>query len=228
MTIETNRQKTGAPIILRWAATFGLLLLLVLLPWFLFEDATARFSATLLAGDKITVALGGAALLALDAYLPVPSSPVATGMGALLGGPAGTLVNAAGLTLGCLLGYLGGFAGRPVARRLLGLQTATFEQWIARYGVMALIVCRPVPVLAEASAFALGAGRARPGPIVVAALLVDVPLGALYAFAGAASGSGAMPGGFAIAVATLVPAGGAISVWLLLRGFERRRARETG
>jgi len=226
MTIEIAGQKSGNSFIFRSAAAIGLLLLLVLVPWLLFGDATEHVSTWMLAGTNMPIALAGTALLALDAFLPVPSSLVATGMGALLGGPVGTLVNAAGLTLGCLLGYAAGAVGRPVARRVFGTQADAFERWIDRYGIWALILCRAVPVLAEASVFALGAGRARLGPILAAALLVDLSLGALYALAGAASGSGALPGTFAIAVATLVPAAAALVALLFLRGFERRRARK--
>ena len=130
--------------------------------------------------------------------------------------------------MGVLLGYFAGLAGRPVARRLLGVQAEAFEKWIGRHGIWALILCRAVPVLAEASVFALGAGRARLGPLMAAALLVDLSLGALYAFAGAMSGSGWMPGVFALAVATLVPAAATLVAWLFLRGFERRQAGRMG
>lgn len=228
MTIEIARQKSGKCLIFRSATTFGLLLLLILLPWLLFEDATEHFSTSMLAGTDVPVALAGTALLALDAFLPIPSSIVATAMGALLGGPLGTLVNAIGLTLGCLLGYLAGAIGRPVARRIFGVQAEAFESWIARYGIWALILCRAVPVLAEASVFALGAGRARLGPILAAGVLVDLSLGAVYAFAGAASESRVLPGAFAIAVATLVPAAATLVAWLFLRGFQRRRTNGTG
>jgi hypothetical protein len=72
---------------MRWALLWGLLIGLVLLPFFLFE---AQFNAL---AEQITrsgisrsvAAAGIFTLLALDVFLPVPSSIVATGAGVILG-----------------------------------------------------------------------------------------------------------------------------------------------
>lgn len=215
----------GPSALLRPGAALGLLLLLILLPWYLFEDGVERWSAAALAGRGAPLALAGTLLLAFDSLLPVPSSVVAVTMGTLLGPIAGAAVNATGLTLGCLLGYGAGAAGRPLARRLLGFRAEAFERWMARYGIAALIVCRPVPILAEASMIVLGAGRARFLPAMGTAMLANISLGALYAFAGAAQGPDSLPGAPALAAAILVPALATIAAWLAIRRFDGKSRR---
>ena len=221
--MKTN---TGEAKGLRAIVAIGLLLLFVLLPYLFFGSAIEHWSARHLTGASLSVSGAGVFLLALDVVLPVPSSVVATAMGAWLGAGAGTLVNAIGLTLGCVIGLAVGRGAAPAARRLLGGDgQAGFEAWVARYGIAALILCRPVPVLAEASVIALGAGRGRIGPLLAAALLADLALGAVYAFAGAARGPEALPGAPALAAAVLLPALAALFVWRMAARLAAPRPR---
>jgi uncharacterized membrane protein YdjX (TVP38/TMEM64 family) len=204
--------------LLRILSATTLLLGLVLVPFILFGEAVEARSHLAFAQSPEVLALGGAALLALDVLLPVPSSIVATAMGAALGAWPGTLVNAVGLTSGCLLGLMVGRSGSPLVQRLLGKRLYPgFVAWVERYGIAAVLVCRAVPVLAEASVIALGAARARPGPILLAAAAADLGLGAVYAFAGAAHGPAAAPGLPAFAAAIGLPAFAAVAVLFWIR-----------
>lgn len=189
-----------------------LLLALILIPFFLFGVEMEARSAALTAAGRGAIGLGGAALLALDIVLPVPSSLLATAIGAALGPWLGTLVNAAGLTLGCAAGLLLGRSGSPLARRILG--GALFERFAAasaRSGIVLILACRAVPVLGEASIVAAGAGRAPFGPALAAAAAANLVIGAVYAFAGAA------PVGVAMAVAIGIPVVAGLAAWLWLR-----------
>ena len=90
---------------MRWALLWGCSIGLVLLPFFLFE---AQFNALAeqitRSGMSRSVAAGGIfALLALDVFLPVPSSIVATGAGVILGLAEGTAVVWGGMMAGCLI-----------------------------------------------------------------------------------------------------------------------------
>ena len=204
--------------LMRIGAAALLVLALILVPFLLFgarfEDAAARLPG---AGSG-AIALAGGLLLALDAVLPVPSSVVATTMGAALGAWAGTAVNAVGLTAGCAVGLALGRAGSPIAGKILGDRLYPgFREWVARYGIAAVLLCRAVPVLAEASAITLGAGRARPMRIIATAAAADLLLGAAYAFAGAAEGPAAAPAAPALAAAIGIPAAAAIVVLLWIR-----------
>jgi uncharacterized membrane protein YdjX (TVP38/TMEM64 family) len=198
---------------LRIVSATLLLLAVILLPFFLFGSALEAKAAAVAAGGRGGIALAGATLLALDIVLPVPSSLVATAIGASLGFWIGTLVNAAGLSAGCALGLAIGRSGSPLARRILGTGLfAGFAERAARYGIVAVLLCRPVPVLAEASIIAMGAGRAPLGPTLAAAAAANLCLGAAYALAGA----GASPP-WAIAAALGIPAIASLVAWLWLR-----------
>jgi uncharacterized membrane protein YdjX (TVP38/TMEM64 family) len=189
-----------------------LLLGLILIPFFLFGPGIEARTAALAAGKHGAIALGGAALLALDIVLPVPSSLLATAIGAALGPWLGTLVNAAGLSLGCAAGLLLGRSGSPLARHILG--GALFQRFAAataRNGVPLILVCRAVPVLGEASIVAAGAGRAPFGPTLAAAAVANLVIGAVYAFASTA------PLALAGALAVGIPVVAGLGAWLWLR-----------
>jgi uncharacterized membrane protein YdjX (TVP38/TMEM64 family) len=146
----------------RWFLIAGLLLALILVPFVLFEDQFNRLGAEITAGRLATwpAALLVAGFLTLDVFLPVPSSLVSTAAGALLGFVRGTIVVWVGMTAGCILGYLLGSRATGAARRFVGAESlARAEGVAADYGNWAIVVCRPVPVLAEASVILAGLVR---------------------------------------------------------------------
>jgi membrane protein DedA with SNARE-associated domain len=64
------------------------------------------------------------------------------------------------MTAGCILGYLLGSRATGAARRFVGAESlARAEGVAADYGNWAIVVCRPVPVLAEASVILAGLVR---------------------------------------------------------------------
>ena len=72
---------------MRWVVIWIVLIALVLVPFFLFEDQFNAFAARMTT-ESTAAWLAGAsifALLALDVVLPVPSSIVSTAAGVLLG-----------------------------------------------------------------------------------------------------------------------------------------------
>lgn len=92
-------------------------------------------------------------VLAADLLLPVPSSMVATLGGAKLGIALGTLCAWIGMTLGSMAGWwLGRTAG---GRALAGLADDERERLLGqqrRYGPLAVVLSRPLPLVAEAAA----------------------------------------------------------------------------
>ena len=189
-----------------------LLLFLILIPFFLFGAAIEARTEALASAERGAIALGGAGLLALDIVLPVPSSLVATAIGAALGPWSGTAVNALGLSLGCAAGLLLGRSGSPLARRLLGQALyRRFAAASARHGIVLILVCRAVPVLGEASIVAAGAGRTRFGPALAAATAANLMIGAVYAFAGGAAPT------VAVGLAIGLPVAAGAGAWLWLR-----------
>lgn len=186
------RQDAASPL-WRWGVAVVLLIAAIVIPFMIWGEALERAaSSDLWAGRTgAAIALIGAALLAADVVLPVPSSLVGTILGTALGPWAGTLVGATGLTVGCLCGYALGRALGVRAGKFVGeadLQRAT--AWLERYGVAALIVCRAVPVLAEASVIAAGALRMSALPVFGATALSNLGISAVYATVGASASGG--------------------------------------
>jgi uncharacterized membrane protein YdjX (TVP38/TMEM64 family) len=148
---------------MRWALLWVVLVALVLAPFVLFEHQFNALADRLSSGEASTslaaLAIGG--LLALDVFLPVPSSIVSTAAGVLLGLWAGASLVWVGMTAGSLIGYFVGVWSAPLARRLVGDDGLARAAEIAdRYGAWAVVICRPVPVLAEATVVFAGMVRA--------------------------------------------------------------------
>ena len=144
---------------LLWAVLIGL----VLVPFFLFETQFNAFAERVTQGG-VSLWLAASAialLLSLDVVLPVPSSIVSTAAGVLLGFSRGTIVVWVGMTAGCLLGYALGARASGAARRMVGDTSLERASGLAtRYGDWTIVLCRPVPVLAEASVIFAGIIRA--------------------------------------------------------------------
>jgi len=139
---------------MRWAILWILLIGMVLLPFLLFERQFNAFAEYVTRSDasRWLVASAVFSLLALDVFLPVPSSIVSTASGVLLGFVIGTAVVWGGMMAGCLLGYAVGSRGSGAARRLVGVDGIDrAARLVKRYGDLTIVLCRPVPVLAEAS-----------------------------------------------------------------------------
>lgn len=135
--------------------------------------------APLLAAAEIGV-------LASDILLPVPSSLVATLGGASLGVVAGTACAWVGLTLGALAGWwLGRTAGRRGLAALDDQALTALEARRRRFGPLAIVVTRPLPILAEAAALMAGAA----GMTWHAFLAAAAPANLAIAFAWSLAGS---------------------------------------
>jgi uncharacterized membrane protein YdjX (TVP38/TMEM64 family) len=148
---------------MRWLVIFSVLVTLILVPFFLFADVFDALAARLARGEGSTwyAALVIGALLASDIVLPVPSSLVSAAAGALLGFWRGAVVIWVGMTISCVAGYWIGARSATVAQRFVGEAALARAALVAnRYGRLALVLCRPVPVLAEASTVFAGLVRA--------------------------------------------------------------------
>lgn len=212
---ETERG--GEP--LGFLGLLAALLALVLLPFFAFGPATERLVVDYFgaAHSWLAHAAIGAAMLAADPLLPVPSSVVATLLGARIGFLPAAMANGLGLSLGALIGLAAGHGARAVSPRLASLLPPGFAAWIRRSGIPALLVCRPVPVLAEASLVLAGIAGMRLGPALAWLVPAQVALGCVYAYAGAVERSAGMPGAALAAGAIGVPLAAALAALLLAR-----------
>ena len=148
---------------MRWALLWIVLIGLILLPFFLFETRFNALAEEIASGGTSRwLAAGGIfALLALDVFLPVPSSIVSTAAGVLFGLATGALIVWAGMMAGCFLAYIVGVRAVAAARWIVGAENlARSEALMLKYGESAIVFCRPVPVLAEATVIFAGLVRA--------------------------------------------------------------------
>ena len=103
------------------------------------------------------VALLEVGVLACDLLLPVPSSVVATYGGARLGPWIGTICAWLGMTIGSLAGWwLGRGLGGRALDRLDAEDRSAITRGHERLGPLLLVLTRPLPLVAEATALAAG------------------------------------------------------------------------
>lgn len=173
----------------RWLVLAVLILACILVPFALFEDPVTRWATAFLAQPHAPWILGCAiaALLAADVLLPVPSSVISIGAGALLGFSGGLAASTAGMTLGCIAGYWLGLRGaRQPAERLLGSgEMAKLERAHTLFGEWIVLILRPIPVLAEASVVFAGMGNMRFPRFLAMTSLANLLISAGYAWMGA-------------------------------------------
>ena len=129
----------------------------------------------------------GLSLLIVDAVLPVPSSLVMIVHGALFGIVGGAIISLLGSLCAAMLGFAIGRAG---GRIITAKDREQAERLLQRWGALAVVVTRPVPLLAETVAIMAGASGMRLSTLVWTAALGSFPAALLYAWAGAAGGAG--------------------------------------
>ena len=127
----------------------------------------------------------GVGLLAADVLLPVPSSLIMTAHGALFGLFAGAMLSLAGSLLGFALAFWLGRRTSPAIRRLLmPEETARAARVLQKWGLLAIVITRPVPILAETTAIAAGTSGLSFGKSLLAAVAGLLPGCLVYAWAG--------------------------------------------
>lgn len=175
---------------MRWTVVSLVIVALILVPFFLFEEFFNRLADRIMAGEASTwsagLAIGG--MLAADVVLPIPSSLVSAAAGVLLGFWRGAAVVWAGMTVSCAIGYFIGAKSAERARRFVGEDGLKRAAGLSeRYGSLAIVLCRPVPVLAEASVIFAGLMHVPVGRFFVVCVLSNVGVAAGYAAVGAFS-----------------------------------------
>jgi uncharacterized membrane protein YdjX (TVP38/TMEM64 family) len=159
----------------------------------------------------------GVALLIADVLLPVPSSLVMVAHGALFGVVGGTLLSLLGSLGAALFGFAIGRRGGPLLERLVRpAERERANRILARWGGLAVVVSRPIPILAETVAIMAGTSSLGWGRMTVAALVGSLPPALLYALTGATVANFESTS-LMFGVVLLVTG----SFWLIGRWFER-------
>lgn len=137
-----------------------------------------------------------AGLLATDILLPIPSSAVSTYGGGLLGTAAATLASFLGMSVGAAAGFaVSRRYGAGLANWMVGGDDrAAVEGVVARRGPLAIVLLRPLPILAEASVLLVGAMRLSWSKFLPAMLSSNLVISVVYAACGEFfSGRDALP-----------------------------------
>lgn len=175
----------------KWALLAIVILLIILIPFFLFNDSVETWIDYFFNSSPpkllVGIAIGG--LLSIDILAPVPSSVVSTAGGYFLGFISGTLISLAGMTVSCIIGYwLGKKFGTHISERLVGpKELSKLEKLQKKYGDWIIIISRAVPVLAEASVLVAGIGGMPLNRFILLILLSNLGISLVYAAIGAYS-----------------------------------------
>ena len=162
----------------------------------------------------------GVLLLVADQFLPIPSSLVMVSLGALYGAPAAIALALAGRVGMMAAGFAVGRAGGPLLERAVSVdEWARADALLRRWGALAVLASRPLPLLAETVAIAAGASSLRWSRAMLAAALGSLPEAVAYSLAGSIAptfeNTGVIWGSFLVI---------ACGFWLVGRWIDRRTA----
>ena len=173
-----------------------------------FESAAAAWMAHAGAGSALTVVT----LLAIDIFLPVPSSLVMVLSGAAFGVVWGSALSLIGSVGGEWLGFeLARRYGRRFSGRVVGdSEIRQLERQFARYGATAVAVTRALPVVMETMSVVAGLSRMRRSTFLISSVVGTLPIVVVYAYAGAVS---RQSGSLVPAIVILIAVAGAAWIW---------------
>jgi uncharacterized membrane protein YdjX (TVP38/TMEM64 family) len=156
-------------------------------------DATLLVDPADVMAERGIAAWVGVGLLVADIVLPVPSSVVMLGHGALFGVVPGAALSLLGRSGNAVVGVLigrrvGNALGRRAAQRG-GTMPGRGASLVSRWGLAAVVFTRPIPVLAESTLVGAAAMGLSAPAVVAAAIVGALPEAVLYAVAGNAAAS---------------------------------------
>lgn len=139
------------------------------------------------AGGWIAALIGGGLLLA-DVFIPIPSSVIMIAHGAAFGVFGGFLLSFAASVGGAMIGWWVGHKGSPLMNRMVTpRERRQANAFILRYGVLAIIISRLLPIVAETVAIMAGTTDIGWRRMLVATSIGAVPPALIYAIAGSAT-----------------------------------------
>jgi uncharacterized membrane protein YdjX (TVP38/TMEM64 family) len=134
----------------------------------------------------------GVGLLVGDVLLPVPSSLVMIAHGALFGIVIGAALSFVGSFVGAIVGFAIGRRGETLIARFVAPDSrARADRILERWGPLAIVVTRPLPILAETTIILAGASRLGWPKATIAMVIGTLPIAILYAIIGAGAGNAA-------------------------------------
>lgn len=175
---------------MRWrmVAAVVVLCVLVMTPFFLWEEPMTRFSEGWVSTDGASAAVAAMVvlLLSVDLFLPVPSSLVGVSAGALFGVALGAALVFIGLSACAALAYGLGRAldAARLSRFMSESDRRRTRRFYRRHGLAALALARPVPVLSEVSIILAGMSGLPPRQVMLYVLPANAGVALVYALVG--------------------------------------------
>lgn len=138
-------------------------------------------------GGWIAAFIGGGLLLA-DVFIPIPSSVIMIAHGAAFGVVGGFLLSFAASVGGAMIGWWVGRKGSPVMNRVVTpRERRQANAFILRHGLLAIIISRLLPIVAETVAIMAGTTDIGWKRMLAATSIGAVPPALIYAIAGSAT-----------------------------------------
>lgn len=135
---------------------------------------------------RFIAALIGVSLLAADVFIPVPSSFIMLLNGALFGIFIGTALSVIGGLAAFAVAFFIGIKGGPwLLRSASPEDREKANRFIQDWGLLAIVVSRPFPILSETIAVMAGTSSMSITKGMLAAILGLLPVALLYALIGA-------------------------------------------
>ena len=135
---------------------------------------------------KLLAAVVGCGLLVLDIVLPVPASLVMVAHGAVFGIVVGTVLSLVGGLAAAAVGFaLGRWGSRWLERLVTADERRQADLWLRRWGDLAVVASRPLPILAESVTLLAGTSSMTWSRFLLASLVGYIPAALLYAITGA-------------------------------------------
>jgi uncharacterized membrane protein YdjX (TVP38/TMEM64 family) len=132
----------------------------------------------------------GVLLLMADVLLPVPSSFIMITLGISYGVFQGTFWAFLGVMASSAFGFYLGRTCQPFVQRFVSEQEqAHANAFLMRWGMLGIIVTRPLPLLAETTILLAGAAGFTWKKLLLASACGNLPIALLYAWTGAAAKS---------------------------------------
>lgn len=177
------------PRLVRLLLWFSLALLIPAIPFAVLGDSFEQSQLDWLQNrhDPAMLAWGVGGLLAIDLFLPVPSTAVCTYAGGTLSFWVALVSSFGGILVGNLVGFsLARTLGRPFAVRFAN---DTDIRWLdtlsQKWGLLVLIVTRAIPLLAEAAVLLMGVSRLSWGKFLIGVLPANLIITFVYVSIGA-------------------------------------------
>lgn len=206
----------------RWVLLFVLVAGLVVGSKLLFENVLGlsleRIASTWLDAAGPGSAAAIVLLLAADVFLPVPSSLIMVLSGAAFGVVWGSVFSLVGSIAGEWFGFeLVRRYGRRASSALVGDdELARLGAFFERYGIAAIVLTRPLPIVMETMSVVAGLSAMRRWTFIMASVAGTAPIVVVYAYAGARARE---VGSLLPAVVMLVAVAGV--GWLLYQSMTR-------